>query len=138
MWSQTAGIHSIKPSLKIDSRPAPRPAARRHPAWSTALGRSKSSPTSPPASKGARSCPWNWYRLQVQQHPMGSLRGDVAPRGALLPAGWEHCPESCSATASHHPCKKLCSGCNVELVRYPKIPLACWGIMAVSGRVRDT
>lgn len=46
MWSQTAGIHSIKPSLKIDSRPAPRPAGRQHPARHTASGQ-------PPAPQGS-------------------------------------------------------------------------------------
>lgn len=50
MWSQTAGIHSIKPSLKIDSRPAPRPAGRRHPARHTA-------PSQPPAPQGPLSPP---------------------------------------------------------------------------------
>lgn len=78
MWSQTAGIHSIKPSLKIDSRPAPRPADRRHPAWSAAL------PAGPPDQQppGPHEPPGPYQSPEPRSPP-----GRVSPMGRIRPPG---------------------------------------------------
>lgn len=156
MWSQTAGIHSIKPSLKIDSRPAPRPADRRLPAWSAALGRARLSPAGPrpcwlspanlrlfqpparPALPRLRSL---WAApgagratraaagsiLRDPLHPDRSLRVDVVPRGARPPFA----PNPALQQSPTSPATSLLR-LQHQAMSYPKIP------MVVTGRARDT
>lgn len=67
-----------KPSLKIDSRPAPRPADRRHPAWSAAL------PAGPPDRQppGPHEPPGPCQPPEPRSPP-----GRVSPTGRTRPPG---------------------------------------------------
>lgn len=135
MWSQTAGIHSIKPSLKIDSRPAPRPAGRRHPTrraalgwaqlgppgWAPAAPRPRSHPDASPGQGPAHSPP-RWQ----------SCSGCSILRPSLHPAairGWMWHLGVPGTPCSHSP-KPLfgCSCCPALLEHCAGWNLGRWGI----------